>query len=136
MYTVFDHTADLGIEVTAPTLDLLLADAARGLTAVIVGDPAQIEPRREDVFRVSGTDPDWLLADWIGDVLAAFEIRRMLYREFVVTVGPTGLEARARGEVYAPGRHMLAHEVKAVTQHLLDVQRTATGWQATFVVDI
>ena len=47
-----------------------------------------------------------------------------------------GEHVAARGEVYAPGRHMLAHEVKAVTQHLLDVQRTATGWQATFVVDI
>lgn len=136
MYTVFDHTADLGIEVTAPTLDLLLADAARGLTAVIVADPARIEPRREDLFQVSGTDPVWLLADWVGDVLAAFEIRRMLYRDFSVTVGPAGLEARARGEVYDPVRHALAHEVKAVTQHLLDVRRSAAGWQATFVVDI
>lgn len=136
MYTVFDHTADLGIEVTAPTLDLLLADAARGLTAVIVADPAGIEPRREDLFQVSGTDPVWLLADWVGDVLAAFEIGRMLYRDFVVTVGPAGLQARARGETYDPARHALAHEVKAVTQHLLDVRRSASGWQATFVVDI
>lgn len=136
MYTIFDHTADLGIEVTAPTLDLLMADAARGLTAVIAGDAAQIEPRREDVFHVAGVDPVWLLVDWVGDVLAAFEIRRMLYREFIVTVGPNGLEARALGESFDPRRHALAHEVKAVTQHLLDVCRTPAGWRATFVVDI
>lgn len=136
MYEVFAHTADLGIRVAAPTLDLLLADAARGLTAVIAGDAGQIEPRTEDVFRVPGTDPVWLLADWAGEVLAAFEIRRMLYREFCVTVGPAGLEARARGEAYDPARHVLAHEVKAVTQHLLDVRRTTAGWQGTFIVDI
>lgn len=136
MYEVFEHTADLGIRVSAPTLDLLLADAARAVTAVIAGDAAQVEPRQEDLFHVSGTDPVWLLADWVAAVLAAFEIRRMLYRDFVVTIVPTGLEARARGEVYDPGRHTLAHEVKAVTQHLLDVRHTARGWQATFVVDI
>lgn len=136
MYEVFEHTADLGVRVVAPTLDLLLADAARGLTAVIAGDAGQIETRVEEQLRVPGTDPVWLLADWVSEVLAAFEIRRMLYRDFVVTVGPEGLEARAWGESYDPARHVLAHEVKAVTQHLLDVQRTPGGWQATFVVDI
>ncbi|MFN9369793.1 MAG: archease [Planctomycetia bacterium] len=136
MYAVFEHTADLGIKVSAPTLDMLLADAARGLTAVIGGGALDIEPRQEDTFHVTGTDPVWLLADWVGEVLAAFDTRRMLYRDFVVVVGPTGLEARARGEPYDPVRHVLAHEVKAVTQHLLDVHRTADGWQATFVVDI
>jgi SHS2 domain-containing protein len=136
VYEIFEHTADLGVRVSGPTFDLLLADAARGLTAVIAGDVGQIEPRTEDVLSVSGTDPVWLLADWVADVLAAFEIRRMLYREFSVTIGPAGLEARARGERYDPARHVLAHEVKAVTQHLLDVRRTPAGWEGTFVVDI
>lgn len=136
MYEIFGHTADLGIRVRAATLEALLADAARGLTAVIASDPAQIEPVVEERFTVAGGDPTWLLLDWVAEVLAAFEVRRMLYRDFDVVVDEHGLRASARGEAYDPQRHALAHEVKAVTQHDLDVCHGADGWEARFIVDI
>lgn len=136
MYAIHDHTADLGIRVAAATLAELLADAARGLTAVIAGDTAQIRPLATDAFAVPGTDPAWLLCDWITEVLAAFELRRMLYCEFDVVVDDAGLRASARGERYDPARHVLAHEVKAVTQHELDVHPTPSGWEGFFILDI
>jgi SHS2 domain-containing protein len=40
------------------------------------------------------------------------------------------------GERYDPARHVLAHEVKAITQHELDVRHEADGWEAFFIVDI
>lgn len=136
MYEVFEHTADLGIRVRAATLDGLMADAARGLFAVIAGDLAQIVPREERAFTVPGTDPVWLLHDWTSELLAAFEIDRLLLREFSVVVDAAGLRATAKGERFDPSRHELAHEVKAVTQHLLDVHQAPEGWEATFIVDI
>ena len=136
MYEIRDHTADLGIHVAAATLPELYADAARGLTSVIAGDSAGIRPAVADVFAVPGTDPAWLLCDWVAEVLAAFELRRMLYRRFEVVVDAAGLRATAHGERYDPERHVLAHEVKAVTQHELDVHRTPAGWEGFFIVDI
>lgn len=136
MYEVFEHTADLGIRVRAATLDALMADAGRGLFAVIAGDLAQIRPRREESFAVAGGDPVWLLHDWTSELLAAFDTRRMLFREFAVAVDGTGLRATARGEPFDPARHVLAHEIKAVTQHLLDVRQGPAGWEAEFIVDI
>lgn len=136
MYEIHDHTADLGIRVAAASLAELLADAARALTAVIAGEAAQIRPHDTDAFTVAGTDPAWLLRDWVAEVLAAFELRRMLYREFAVTVDDAGLRATARGERYDPVRHVLAHEVKAVTQHELDVHPTPSGWEGFFILDI
>jgi len=136
MYRFVAHTADLGLRVTAPSLEELFADAAAGLTAVIVADPSRIRPRETEAFAVSGADPSWLLVDWLAEVLAAFELRRMLFAEFAVTVGRDGLRAVARGERHDPARHALVHEVKAVTQHGLDVRRTATGWEATVILDV
>lgn len=136
MYEIHDHTADLGIRVAAASLAELLADAARALTAVIAGEAAQIRPHATDAFTVAGTDPAWLLRDWVAEVLAAFELRRMLYREFAVTVDDAGLRATAHGERYDPARHVLAHEVKAVTQHELDVHPTPSGWEGFFILDI
>lgn len=136
MYDIVEHTADLGIRVTAPSFAGLLAEAARGLTAVIAGEIEQIRPRATETFAVAGTDPAWLLRDWVAEVLAAFELRRMLFREFDVTVDDAGLRATARGERYDAARHVLAHEVKAVTQHELLVRETAVGWEAFVIVDI
>ncbi|NDC63199.1 MAG: archease [Planctomycetia bacterium] len=136
MVEVFEHTADLGLRVAAPSLELLLADAARGLFTVIAGDLAQIRPDREERFVVAGTDPTWLLFDWIAELHAAFELRRMLFNSFVVSIEAAGMRATARGESFDPARHSLAHEVKAVTQHELDVRQTPAGWQATVILDI
>lgn len=136
MYEIFEHTADLGVRVQAESLAAALADAARGLTAVITGDVSQIREAAEESFTVAGTDPVWLLYDWLGELLAAFDLRRMLFSGFTVEVTPHGLTATARGERYDPERHLLAHEVKAVTQHELAVHETPRGWEATFIVDI
>lgn len=136
MYEIHEHTADLGVRVAAATLADLLADAARGATAVIAGDATQIRPATTEKFAVPGTDPAWLLRDWVAEVLAAFDLRRMLFRDFDVSVDDAGLRATARGERYDPARHVLAHEVKAVTQHELDVHPTPAGWEGFFIVDV
>ena len=136
VYEIREHTADLGIHIEAATLADLLADAALGLTAVVAGEATQIRPLATDTFAVAGSDPAWLLRDWVAEVLAAFDLKRMLYREFDVTVDDAGLRASARGERYDPARHVLAHEVKAVTQHDLDVHPTPSGWEGFFILDI
>jgi hypothetical protein len=37
MHEVFEHTADLGLRIAAPSLDLLLAEAGVGLFALAAG---------------------------------------------------------------------------------------------------
>ena len=136
MHEVFEHTADLGLRVTAASLPALLVEAAEGLFEIIAGDLAQIRARTSRTFTITGSDPVYLLLDWLGELHAAFEIERLLFREFDVTVHARGLTATARGEPYDPAIHTLAHEIKAITQHALDVRQTPSGWQATLIVDI
>lgn len=138
MHEIFEHTADLGLRVTAATLDGLMADAACGLFEIIAGDLTQIRPQpdQDERFHVSGADPTWLLFDWIGELHAAFELRRMLFCSFDVAIDATGLHAIAHGERYDLARHTLAHEIKAITQHELSVVETPGGFEATLIMDI
>ena len=136
MHEVFEHTADLGLRIEAASLSALLAEAAEGLFEIIAGDLAQIRPRHSRSFAIAGADPTYLLLDWLGELHAAFEIERLLFREFDVAVHDRGLTATARGERYDPAVHTLAHEIKAITQHELDVREVAGGWRATLIVDI
>lgn len=138
MYEVFDHTADLGIRVRAGTLVELLAEAARALFSVIVANPADVRPLQERNFCIEGSDAEreYLLFDWLSELLYTYETERLLLCNFNLTVGNSRLDAVCRGETADPARHELDHEVKAITYHDLRVCRENGGWLAEFIVDI
>jgi SHS2 domain-containing protein len=136
MYELFDHTADLGLRVRAPDLNTLFAEAAAGLLSAIVEDVTAVRPAVEQSIELSGTDREYLLFDWLRELLYRFDAGHMVYRDFAVTVRPDRLTATIRGEPLDPGRHALSHEVKAITYHGLKVEQTADGWLAEVIVDI
>jgi SHS2 domain-containing protein len=136
MHELFEHTADLGLRATAPTLDALFAEMAACLVSAMVEDPAAVRPALEVRVEVAGTNRDFLLFDWLKDLLLRFDDDHVLFSSFDVKVTDAGLTATARGEPYDPARHVLAHEVKAITYHELKVEETAGGWLAEVIVDI
>jgi SHS2 domain-containing protein len=135
MYETFEHTADLGLRVRAPDFDGLLQEAARALFVTIAEDLSTIRLLEQIEIRISGEQPDYLLFDWLNELLFRFESTRMIFGHFEVHAS-NGSVGSAWGEKYDPDRHRLAHEVKAITYHGLVVQRNADGWLAEFIVDI
>ncbi len=136
MYELFDHTADLGLRATAGDLDTLFAEMARALTAAIVENPADVRPARGFDLNLSGAERDYLLFDWLKELLYRFDTEQFLMADCTVRVRDDGLSATVRGEAYDPQRHTLCHEVKAITYHELKVEKTADGWLAEVIVDI
>jgi SHS2 domain-containing protein len=136
MYETFEHTADLGLRVRAPDLDALFAEAGACLFSAIVEDPGAVRPLQRVDLRIDGSDRDYLLFDWLRELLYQFDSRHLLFTRFEVHVRETGLEAGAWGEPFDPARHALAHEVKAITYHGLKVERTGDAWLAEVIVDI
>lgn len=136
MRETFEHTADLGLRVTGKDFAALCEQAAAGLFEIIAGDLAQIRPRTRRHLRVEGAQPEYVLVDWLNELLYAFESERMLFSRFEVRSAAGGIDADAWGEPLDPGRHTLAHEIKAITYHALSVGRTKDGWEARVIVDI
>jgi protein archease len=136
MHEFFDHTADLGIRIRAATLDKVFADAGRALTAAIVEDPTTIRPVIKESISINGSDRIDLMFDWLRDLLIRFETRQMIFAEFDVKVAENGLQATVIGEPVDRARHLLSHEVKAITYHCLIVERDGDGWLAEVIVDI
>ena len=136
MYEFFDHTADLGIRIRAATLDVLFADAARGLFAAIVDGPDTVRPDQRIDIDVDGSDREFLLFDWLRELLFRFDADHLLFSQFEVKVTESGVRGTAWGEPIDPARHVLSHEVKAVTYHGLRVEREGDDWIAEVIVDI
>jgi SHS2 domain-containing protein len=136
MYEYFDHTADLGIRVRATDVNRLFADAAAGVFAAIVDGLDTVLHSQSMEIAVEGTDLEYLLFDWLRELLYRFDTDHLLLSKFKVQVGDGGLKGMVWGEPLDPDRHVLSHEVKAITFHGLRVERDADGWIAEFIVDI
>jgi SHS2 domain-containing protein len=86
---------------------------------------------------VIGAELDYLLFDWLNELLFIFETRRLVLVEFQVRVAESSVQATARGEPFDPARHHAEHEVKAITYHELKVAQEPDGtWLAEVIVDI
>ena len=136
MYELFEHTADLGLRVQATSLEALFVEAARGVLAMFVADPASVRPLTTKSITLSSDDPTYLLFDWLSELLFAFESERLLLSEFDVKIDGSQLTAICRGETMDSTRHRMEHEVKAITYHGLRLEQNATGWFAEVIVDI
>ncbi|HEV3415651.1 MAG TPA: archease [Pirellulales bacterium] len=137
MYETFEHTADLGLRVRAADLDGLFAEAGRGLFSLIVANMDDVRTVEEVSLGVVGAEMDYLLFDWLNELLFIFETRRLLLVEFRVRVAESSVQATARGEPFDPARHHAEHEVKAITYHELNVSQETDGtWLAELIVDI
>ena len=135
-YETFEHTADLGLRVRAADLDTLFADAARGLFSLVVANLDSVRPLEKVEFEIAADALDLLLFDWLGELLYTFEVRQLLLAHFDVHVSDHRLMATADGEPIDRGRHILDHEVKAITYHGLKVVHNVDGWLAEVIVDV
>ncbi len=138
MHETFDHTADIGLRIRAATLPDLFREAGEGLFSLIVGNLAEVQPQQEVQLTVPGrqNEYDYLLFDWLNELLYKFETERLVLAKFDVVLGEGGLQATAWGEPLDPSRHDLEHEVKAITYHGLKVEKTTEGWLAEVILDI
>src|SRR5687768_371801 len=98
MYEVFEHTADLGLRVRAATKEELFAEAAKGLTAMIVANLDSVQPVQSRTVEVAGDDLGFLMFDWLNELLYAFEADKLLLSQFEVQIDGDRLRAVCRGE--------------------------------------
>ena len=136
MYELFEHTADLGLRVRAADLDTLFAEAAACLFTAVLEDIGSVRPEQAVAIELAGNDREFLLFDWLRELLSRFDADHIVFGHFEVKVRDDGLSGIACGEPLDPARHQLAHELKAITYHELKVVRDGGQWLAEVIVDI
>ena len=140
-FETFEHTADIGLRVTAPTLPQLFIEAGRAVASLIIENPEQIELRQVITIELEAEDVEGLFVDWLRELIFRFEAEHLLVWDFSIDIdmmigGSARLRAGCRGELVEWSRHAPGHELKAVTYHQLRVARTPEGWEAEIIFDI
>ncbi len=135
-YEIFDHTADMGMRVVAPTMSALLAPAANGLYAMI-GEFATAGAEQTVDIKLTGDDPSIMLRDFLDELLVLFDRdKRIAVALDDVSLTADGLRVAVRTRAIDEDRCVFLREVKAITYHALDIVDVPGGFQATIIVDI
>jgi SHS2 domain-containing protein len=135
-FEILEHTADIGIRATAPTLEDLFAAAAMALQTIAI-ECAAARPGTLYPMAASGEDLESLLVNWLNEVVYFIDGRRVVLSRFdVKSVTDTEVIAEAWGEPQDPARHPMQLVVKAATYHQLKIARQEAGWTADVYLDI
>jgi SHS2 domain-containing protein len=135
-FSFFDHAADVGIRVRAPSLESLFATAGRALMEWIGPAPAGNATVTESVA-VRGDDAGELMVRWLQELLFLFQQRHLYFRdaEFLELTAES-LSANIVGAAWDELSSADFQEVKAVTYHQLRVIHDGIGWMASIVLDV
>jgi SHS2 domain-containing protein len=136
--TTFDHTADVGLTIRGKDLDDLFQTAAAGLFDYVVSNRDDVRETETERLELQADSTADLLVDWLNELVFRSETTHRLYSRYTVQVSDDGLRLRAEiaGEPIDRYRHVLDHEVKAVTHHGLTLNRADGGWVAEVILDI
>ena len=136
IYRVFDHTADLGLEIYGRDRQELFVHAARALFDTIT-DLSTVKGVIAREVAVSGADLQDLFINYLRELLGWFHGGDMIVKDVAIAaVTETRVAGTARGERFDAHRHPLRREVKAVTYHMAQVAEYPGGWRAKVVLDV
>ncbi|MFH1029362.1 MAG: archease [Pseudomonadota bacterium] len=135
-YRVFDHTADLGVQVFGRTVEELFINGAHALF-YLIADLDQVQLTEERIITADGTDRNELWVNYLRECLYVFNGDGLLMRECVImSLDQSHVTARLRGEILDPSRQQIKQEIKAVTYYQASVSKTKRGWIGKMICDV
>lgn len=132
----FHHAADIGVRGVGRTLAEAFEQVALAMTAVIT-EPARVLPLTAVSVAVRAPDADYLLFQWLNELVFLMATRKMLFGRFRVDIVHWRLTGTVWGEPVERQRHRPAVEIKGATLTALEVRQRDDGlWLAQCVVDV
>jgi SHS2 domain-containing protein len=130
-YTLIDHTADMGIRVSAPSMEGLFEESAYALADILGGRCD--EGGRELRVESQGIDRVDLLVRWLQEILYLIEVKG--FRLSAATIQSL-TETQALGVIQgAYTGEPLTTEIKAVTYHNLAIEYIDNVFVTTIILD-
>ncbi len=140
MIEMLDHTADVGFELGASTLEELFDEARRALLMVVFERPPE---EGEDGCRVrlSAPDHETLLVRWLNELTYLIQDTGFVPTGAEIEIQKAertdlSLEASLAGATLDLERYGWQGEIKSATFHGLDVANDDEGWHARVILDV
>jgi len=151
-FSIIEHPADIGISISAQSLEVAFEIAARGMFSIICNID-KVKPQSMKKIRIwcsAEMGIEGLLILWLEKLIYLHEVNKMLFCRFEVqpvimnfsknTGGAKKyiLRARVYGEKINNSVHELALAIKAPTYHKLSLKKddVSGNWLGTVIFDV
>ena len=137
-YRLFDHTADLGMEIFGGSVEELFSNAGHALFHIMVGENIrQSEAHHQHQIDVEGADWPDLMVNWLRELLYLWSGKLQIVDQIDITsLCETRLYATVTSIDFDPAKHRIDKEIKAITYHQIEVVPDAKGWRASVIFDV
>ena len=128
--------ADLLVEATGSTLGEAIANMALGMFNAMTPIDG-IAEEEEFTLEAEGMDMESLLFNLMDEFLYLNDVEFLVPRRIEISVDPENFTAEARcvGERFSRETHEVGIAVKAVTYHMMKIEKEADGWRVRMVFD-
>lgn len=135
---VDEITSDVMFRAYGEDLGEVMVNAALAMFGVMY-DLEKIPLEEEVKIEISGSSEEWLLYEWLSNLLLEFEVEGIFFSQFAVEdIKREGEGLRATGIARGSSTHTppIQTQVKGITLHRFSLKRTDNRYVATVVVDI
>ncbi len=132
--------ADIAFRAWGKDLEELFVAAGDATINAMIDNLDAIEPKEQRTFSLENDELDLLLFNFLQELIYYKDSEQLLLRarqvQFSEKNGQQQLSAVAQGEKLDPNRHQQRVDVKAVTLHRFQLEKTDDGWTAMVILDI
>jgi SHS2 domain-containing protein len=126
-FEFFDVTADVGFRAYGKDMDEAFQNAALA-TFEVMTDISKIKPAVKREILIEAEDEKALLYDWLSELLFLHDYEGLVFSRFAVSTRQKDpetfiLQGEIWGEKFNRASHEVRDEVKAVTFHLMKINK-------------
>lgn len=138
-FEFFDVTADIGYRAYGDTLNQAFENAGLALFEVIT-DTSVLKLSIKKTISLKSEDKKALLFDWLNELIFLHDAEYLVFSCFQVDISGDEsngyqLDAVVWGEEFEQSQHESRDEVKAVTYHLMEIEKD-DGYRIQVIVDV
>ncbi len=134
-YKYINHTADLGIEVQARTIEKLFINIAKAIFETQI--KGKILAKQDLHFEISGPSLEELFIEWCRELLYRFSVAGFIPKVYkIFFIDQNRLIADLKGDIFDTKHHKIKLEIKNPTYHNFSIKKLNNGYLATIIFDV
>lgn len=127
--------ADIAFEAYGKNLNEVFENCAYAFFDITCNSKT-IKQKIKKVIKLKDKDEKNLLYNLLSELIYLKDSKQLIFSKVKVDIKDGELNANLYGDKINPEKQELRNDVKAITFHLFNLEKTKKGYKATVVVDI
>ena len=140
MFKIISHTADIGLELKAPSVEKLFEEAALGFKYCLI-EKGDMESKESKNIHLTGNSLEDLIVQWLSELNYLVTVHNWILNEVkIIKIFSKNsdwiLDSEILGEIIDFNKHEIAIDIKAITYHQLKIEQTKGMFKTKIFFDI